>query len=135
MRGDCRARFAAMELARAPYVPDVVLPPQVRARPPYGRGEVACYQGKQAAGLGRAAAARGWSVGARYWRAHDGAEGCAVSLRRTDLAAVATWSRKAGNIGALSGWSADVAYGWRIGTMPARINHTNLVEMITNDVI
>jgi hypothetical protein len=101
-------------------------PPQVTARPPYGPGEIAGYQGKQAVGLGRRAAAAGWTVSAHYWRAADGVEGCAVRMARDDLRAVATWKRPRGKIGAKSGWGADVAYGWRLGTLPAKLSHTDL---------
>jgi hypothetical protein len=133
IRRDVEARFAAIEAARAPYVPDVVLPPQVPARPPQGPGELARYGGKQALGLGRSGVDRGWAVDALYWRAHDGTEGCAVRLARDDLRAVATWTRKPGQIGKPSGWAADVAYGWRLGTMPIKINHTELERFVNDD--
>lgn len=133
IRRDVAARFAKIEADRAAYVPPVVVPPQVPARHPAGPGEFASYQGKQAAGLGRAASQRGWAVAAYYWRAGDGTEGCAVKLRREDLRAVATWKRKPGSIGKLSGWEADNAYGWRLGTLPVVISHTMLLEMITSD--
>jgi hypothetical protein len=31
----------------------------------------------------------------------------------------------------VSGWSAEAAYGWRIGTLPAAITHTQLLEVIS----
>lgn len=124
------ARAQAIEDARRPYVPEVVPPPQVPARAPQGPGEFAGYGGRQAVGLGKAAAAAGWRVAAFYARSHDGEEMCAVKLAKDDLRAVATWTRKAGNIGKASGWGADIAYGWRLGTMPARINHTDLEKII-----
>jgi hypothetical protein len=134
VKRDVAARFAAIEAARAPYVPPPPpRPPQVPARAPHGLGEVAGYQGRQAVGLGRAAIAAGWRVAAYYARGADGEEMSAVKLARGDLQAVAVWRRAAGNIGKRSGWSADVAFGWRIGTMPARINHTDL-ERLINDL-
>lgn len=128
---DVRARFQAIEDARKPYVPEVVPPPQVPARAPHGPGELAGYGGRQAVGLGRSAVAAGWSASAHYWRAADGTEGCAVRLARDDLRAVATWTRAAGKIGAASGWKADVGYGWRVGTLPAKLNHTDLERVIS----
>ncbi len=133
IRRDTRARFAVMEAARVVYVPEVVAPPQVPARAPYGPGELASYQGRQAVGLGRAAAARGWAVSAHYWRSANGTEGCAVKIWRRDLRAVATWKRPPGQLGKASGWAGDVAYAWRAGGMPKQVKHTDLVEMITND--
>lgn len=124
-----RAARAAVEL-EAHAVAEPVGPPQVHARPPYGPGEFAGYQGRQAIGLGKLAATRGWQVEAAYWRAADGTEGCAVRLARADLRAVATWTRPPGKIGARSGWGADVAYGWRLGTLPARITHTDLERFV-----
>lgn len=128
---DIAARRAAEAAASAPVGPP--RPPQVAARQPYGPAEVAGYQGRQAIGLGKLAASRGWRVRADYWRAGDGTESCAVRLRRADLRAVATWTRPPGKIGARSGWGADVAYGWRLGTLPARITHTDLERFIADE--
>lgn len=133
IRRDVAARFAAIEAARVVHVPDPALPPQVSARPPYGPGEFASYQGRQAAGLGRAASAAGWTVRAWYWRAADGTEGCAVSMSRGDLRAVATWTRPPGKLGGTSGWATDAAYGWRLGTMPATINTTDLGRIFSGN--
>lgn len=127
---DTAARHAAYDAQNAPYESPIVLPPQVPARPPAGPGEVAGYGGHQALGLGRKAAAAGWRVAAFYARAADGSELSAVKLARDDLAAVATWRRAPGKQGSGSGWSADVAYGWRLGTMPVKINHTDLERFI-----
>lgn len=101
-------------------------PPQVPARPPAGPGELAGYRGRQALGMGRAAAAAGWTLAAYYARAHDGEEMSAIKMLRGALRAVATWTRPAGNIGKSSGWRADVAYGWIEGSMPQKVNHTDL---------
>jgi hypothetical protein len=131
MRRDYRARVAKYEAANAKYEPVVVPPPRVPARAPNGPEELASYQGRQAVGLGRAAAARGWKVRAHYWQAHDGAEGCAVSMTRDDLYAVATWKRKPGKQGTKSGWEADIAYGVRRGDAPVKLTHTQLEGVIT----
>lgn len=103
-------------------------PPLIPARPPQSPLELAGYQGKQAIGLGRRAVAAGWQVGAAYWKAHDGTEGCAVTLAypAQGLRAVATWKRPAAKAGTMSGWGADVAYAWRQGEMPAQCNITDL---------
>jgi hypothetical protein len=101
-------------------------PPIIPARPPAGPGEIAGYGGKQALGMGRKAAADGWAVAARYWMTHDRSEGCALMLRRGNLYAVATWTRKPGKAGTKSGWSADVAYGVQAGALPIKITHTYL---------
>lgn len=123
---DSAARQAVIDVARRPYVPVVVPPPQVPARPAAGPSEMARYQGRQALGVGRRAAAAGWTVAAYYARSHDGTELSAVKMYRGALRAVATWTRPAGNIGKLSGWRADVAYGWINGSMPQKVNHTDL---------
>lgn len=129
---DARARFAAIEEARKPYEPPVILPPQVVARAPHNAGEVAGYQGRQAVGLGRKARGLGWTVTAEYSRAGDGTEGSYLKLAKGPLRAVATWLRKPGNIGRMSGWSADVAFAWRsdVERFPVRINHTDLEDLI-----
>lgn len=127
---DTALRHAVYDAERAPHESPIVLPPQVPARPPLGGAEVASYRGRQALGLGGAAAAAGWRADAFYARAADGAELSAVKLARDDLRAVATWRRAAGKQGSKSGWSADVAYGWRLGTMPAKITHTFLEEFV-----
>jgi hypothetical protein len=131
MRRDYRARVAAYEAAHAPYVPVVVPPPLVPARPPQGPHELASYQGRQAAGLGKRAAAAGWAVSAHYWQVHDGSEGCAVKMAKADLFAVATWKRKPGKQGSKSGWEADIAYGVRRGDAPVKLTHTQLEGVIT----
>lgn len=129
MRRDARARERAYVEANRPYVPETVLPPKVPARAPRDATELASYQGRQAVGLGRRAAAVGWKVAAYYWRAGDDHEGCAVKLRRDDLRAVATWKRAPGGAGKSSGWGTDVAYAWRLGDMPTKLNHTDLERL------
>lgn len=131
MAGDAAAARAKSDAARAPYVPDDVVPPQVPARPPMGPAEIAGYQGKQAIGLGRKAAAAGFLVTALYWRAGDGTEGSGVWLSHDALRALALWSRKPGSLGKLSGWSVDVAYAWRTdsGRPPTPLNHTDLERL------
>lgn len=131
IRRDSLARKAKTDAARAVYVPEIVLPPQVAARPPRGPGEIAGYQGKQAVGLGRVAVVAGWDVGAWYWRAYDGVEGCAVRLSLKDLRGVATWKRAAGKLGSKSGWSGEDAYGWKLGTMPIKLKHTELERIVS----
>jgi hypothetical protein len=108
--------------------PQVALPPQVPARPPQGPGELASYQGKQAVGLGRRGVAAGWQVEAFYARAGDGHEICGLRLKYGVYRAVATWTRKAGNIGKLSGWATDVAYAWQLDVKrgPIKLTHTDL---------
>jgi hypothetical protein len=135
MARDAAARFAEIEAARRPYVRPVVPAPQVPARAVAAPSEIAGYQGKQAVGLGRGAVAAGWTVVAEYWRGHDGGEGCAVKLARPPLRAVATWTRKPGQVGKLSGWSADVAYAWRddVERVPTKINHTDLERIMFDD--
>lgn len=135
MARDAARRRAETEEARKPYAPEVTPPPQVLARPVAGPGEIAGYQGRQAVGLGRRAVAAGWQVAAYYARSHDGGEMCAVKLAKPPLRAVATWTRKPGQVGKLSGWSADVAYAWRedVERVPMKINHTDL-ERIMFDV-
>lgn len=131
MRRDAQKRAADYAAAHAAYVPVVVPPPRIPARPPAGPGEIAGYGGRQAVGLGRKAAGAGWQVEARYWQAHDGSEGCAIRLARGDLYAVATWKRKAGKQGSESGWEADIAYGVRRGDAPVKLTHTQLEGVIT----
>lgn len=126
---DTAAARAKSDAERAPYVPPVVLPPQVPPRPPMGPGEIAGYQGRQAVGLGRKAVAAGFVVTALYWRAGDGAEGSGVWLAADNgMRALALWSRKPGSLGKLSGWSADIAYAWRLNDdrMPVQLTHTEL---------
>lgn len=123
---DSAVRQAVIDETRRPYVPVVVPPPQVPARPVATAAELAGYGGRQALGMGRKAVAAGWAVMAFYARRHDGEEMCAVKMRRGPLRAVATWTRKPGNIGKSSGWSVDVAYGWINGSMPQKVNHTDL---------
>jgi hypothetical protein len=127
---DTAMRHAVYDARNAPHEPQIVLPPRIPARAPYGPGEIAGHQGRQALGLGRKAVAAGWRVTAHYAMAADGGELSAVKLARDDLRAVATWRRAPGKVGSKSGWSADVAYGWRLGTMPAKINHTDLERFI-----
>lgn len=131
VRQDAERRAAEHAAAHAPYVPDVIPPPRVPARSPRGPGELAGYGGRQAVGLGRRAVVAGWQVRAHYWQAHDGAEGCAVAMRRDDLYAVATWKRKPGKQGSRSGWEADDAYGVRRGDLPVKLTHTQLEGVIT----
>jgi hypothetical protein len=126
MRRDWLARQAAYDQASAVTEPEVVPPPLIPARWPAGPHELAGYQGRQAVGMGKRAVAAGWMVQARYWQAHDGTEGCAVSMRTDDLYAVATWKRAAGKAGTTSGWGADIAYGVKRGTMPIKMTHTEL---------
>lgn len=128
MRRDMLAREAAIEAARAPYVPVVTPPPRIPARQPAGPGELAW----KALGLGRKAMAAGWSVTAHYWMRHDGAEGCAVKLRRDELYAVATWSRKPGLTGGKAGWSADIAYGLQRGSAAVKMTHTQLEGVVAS---
>lgn len=131
IRRAAQAREAAHAAARAPYVPPPAqAPPLIAPRAPRGASELASYRGRQAVGLGRTAVAAGWSVAAFYWLCGDHSEGCAVKLRRDDLRAVATWRRAAGSIGKTSGWSADVAYGWRVGRMPIKVSHTDLESFL-----
>lgn len=129
---EAAARRAESDAARAVYVPPVPTPPQVAARRPQGPSEIAgAGGGRQASKLGRAAIHAGWLVEPAYWRAYDGTEGCALRLLGPGgVRAVATWARKSGNVGALAGWSADLAYAWRPGEMPAKMNHTQLDELL-----
>lgn len=133
LRRDAEARRLEFERKHAVYVPEVILPPQVPARAPRDGSEIAGYQGKQGVGLGRRATALGWAAAARYWRSGEGVEGCAVQLARGTLRAVATWSRKAGNVGAKAGWAVDVAYAWRtdVERIPTKLTHTQLEGLIT----
>lgn len=128
---DTAERHRVSDEAKRAYEPPVILPPQVAARPPESSGEFASYRG-QAVGLGRKAAEKGWTVGAAYWRAGDGTEGCAVQLSRGVLRAVATWSRKPGQINSRSGWATDAAYGWRtdVPAFPIELTITQLEGLI-----
>ena len=120
------AEYAAVEPPPAP------LPPRVPARPPRGAGEFARGQGRQALGLGRKAIDMGWRVRPLYWQAGDGTEGCALRLFGPNgEGAVAAWKRKPGNEGALSGWSADVAYAWPPGGVPRKTSVTVLEGFFT----
>lgn len=133
VRHDTAARAAAMDAAKVAYVPPVVLPARVPARPPQGPGEFARGQGRQALGLGRKAINAGWRVRALYWQAGDGAEGCGVWLSGpSGERAVALWKRKPGSEGALSGWGADVAYAWPPGAAPRKTSLTALETFFTN---
>ena len=109
-------------------------PPQVSARAPAGPAELAGGNGaKQATKLGRQAASLGWSVRALYWRSFDGTEGCGVWLSRSELRALATWRRPAGNVGNLTGWGTDLVYAWRTdaGCFPTSMTLTDLEGLIT----
>lgn len=132
MRRDAERRRQQIEDARKPYEPEVVPPPRIPSRAPRGPAELAGYGGKQAIGLGARAVRLGWRVAGYYWMAHDGTEGCAVKLARGPLGAVATWSRKAGNAGKTSGWSADIAYAWRsdVARVPTKLTHTELERLV-----
>lgn len=134
MRIDAEARRVAIEAARAPYVPEVVLLPIVPARPPYGPHEFAGGDGnKQGTKLGRGAVALGWHAAPFYWMTGDGDEGCAVRLSKGPLRAVALWSRKAADVGKLTGWKAEYAYAWRAdaeGRWPTKLSHTELEGLI-----
>lgn len=109
-------------------------PPQVPARAPQGPHELAGGGGgKQATKLGRNATGLGWRADALYWRAVDGTEGCGVWLVKGPLRAVATWKRKPGQAGGLTGWVVDVAYAWRTdidGRFPTKLTHTELEGLI-----
>lgn len=129
---EAAARRVESDAGRAAYEPPAPTPPQVPARRPAGPGEIAgAGTRKQATKLGRVAIDAGWIVEAVYWRAYDGTEGCALRLAGPGgVRAVATWARKPGNLGALTGWSADIAYAWRPGDMPAKVNHSQLDELL-----
>jgi hypothetical protein len=131
---DAAAAREAIEAARRPYVPEVVPPPLVPARPPYGPAEFATSnRGMSAAKLGRKATALGWLAEPVYWREHDGKEGCAVRLARGELRAVALWSRPAGAAGTLTGWQTEYAYAWRTDAtdrFPSKMPITTLERLI-----
>jgi len=127
---DARVRAAALAARTAVALPSVPAQPRVPARPPLNHGEFARGQGRQALGLGRRAIEAGWDVSPWYWLAGDGTEGCAVKLAKDDLRAVATWQRPPGMLGSSKGWAADVAYAWRVGSMPVKVTHTRLGELI-----
>lgn len=125
---DVAARMRSIEEARRPYVPVIVEPPIVCARPPRGPQEFAGYQGRQAVGLGRVAAGRGFDVAPYYWKSGAGVEGCAVKGYRPTLAFVATWQRKPGK-----SWGSDIAYLWNPSdrrSFPSKIGITELGEII-----
>lgn len=125
---DVAARMRSIEEARRPYVPVIVEPPIVCARPPRGPHEFASYQGRQAVGLGRLAAGRGFDVAPYYWKSGAGVEGCAVKGFRPSIAFVATWERKLGK-----GWATDVAYVWNPSdkrSLPVRTVITQLEDLI-----
>lgn len=104
-------------------------PPLVSARQPNGPGETAPRQVR----LGKVALSMGWQrPRLEYWQAADGGEGCGLKIARGDLRAVATWKREPGQQGKTTGWSADIAYAWRNGTMPVRVTHT-VLERLLND--
>ena len=134
MRREARARSAAIEAARRPYEPVVVPPPLIPARAPRGPAEFAVSErGMGAAKLGRHAVAAGWQAEPWYWQTHDRAEGCAVRLRKGPLRAVALWSRKADDVGKLTGWKAEYAYAWRTDMperFPVKINITDLERFL-----
>jgi hypothetical protein len=131
MARDLAARHRELERANAPYVPKIVLPPIVPARPPLSPGEFAGWQGKQAVGLGRRAAGSGFDLMPLYWLAGDETEGCAVKGQHAAFCFVATWKRAAGRRGSASGWGADIAYAWHPGDrqIPARMTHTDLERL------
>lgn len=125
---DVAARMRSIEEARRPYIPVIVEPPIVCARPPRGPQEFAGYQGRQAVGLGRVAAGRGFDVAPYYWKSGVGVEGCAVKGYRPTLAFVATWQRKPGK-----SWGSDIAYLWNPSdrrSFPSKIGITELGEII-----
>lgn len=98
------------------------------ARPPYGPAEYA----KSAIGLGRKALEAKWEISPWYWRAADGAEGCALRLKKGPLRAIATWKRAAADAGRLTGWKTDVVYAWRVDVarFPTNLNITELERLI-----
>jgi len=125
---DVAARMRAIEEARRPYVPVIVEPPVVCARPPRGAHEFAGYQGRQAVGLGRLAVRCGMDVQPYYWKSGAGVEGCAVKGYRPTIAFVATWERPPGR-----SWGVDIAYVWNPSDRsrgPVKISLTNLEELI-----
>lgn len=133
MRRDAAARREAIEAARRPYEPEVIPPPLIPARPPYGPAEFAGGDGnKQATKLGRGATALGWLAEPWYWRSGYGDEGCATRLAKGPLRAVALWRRAAADIGKLTGWKAEYAYAWRtdIDRGPTKLTHTELEGLI-----
>lgn len=133
MRRDAAARRQAIEDARKPYEPEVVPPPLIPARAPLGPPEFAVSnRGLGAAKLGREAVGRGWHAEPWYWREHDGTEGCAVRLAKGPLRAVAVWSRKAVDVGKLTGWKAEFAYAWRadLARIPTKLNISDLERLL-----
>jgi hypothetical protein len=133
MARDAAAARQAVEDARKPYEPEIVPPPLVPARPPYGPQEYATSnRGMSAAKLGRAAITAGWDVSPWYWQEHDGKEGCALRLARGELRAVALWSRSPSAVGMLSGWKTEYAYAWRAddARVPTKMTITILERLI-----
>jgi len=100
--------------------------PIVPARPPRGPHEFA--DKRQAGTLGRLAIPLGWRVRPLYAKGADGLEICVLRLARGPLRAVATWHRPPG----ADGWSADVAYAWRIDVeaFPANVGVQGLSKLI-----
>lgn len=137
MRRDAEASRKAIEDARKPYEPEVIPPPLVPARPPYGPAEYATSnRGMSAAKLGRLALGRRWDVSPWYWMAHDRSEGCALRLGRGVLRAVALWSRPAGAEGTLTGWKTEYGYAWRSDVsdrFPTRLTITDLERLIHDE--
>lgn len=130
---DVAARMRSIEEARRPYVPVIVEPPIVCARPPRGPHEFAGYHGKQAVGLGRLAAGLEFDVAPYYWMSGERVEGCAVKGFRAvpALAFVATWQRKPGK-----SWGSDIAYLWNPSdrrSAPLKIGITELEGIIRGE--
>lgn len=133
MRREAVARRQAIEEARKPYEPEVIPPPLVPARRPYGPTEFAGGDGsKQGTKLGRGAVKLGWTAEPYYWRSGYGDEGCAVRLAKGPMRAVALWHRAAADVGKLTGWKAEYAYAWRVDVarMPTKLTHTELERLI-----
>lgn len=135
MRRDAERRRREDDEARRPY--EAPPPPLIPARPPQSPREYATSnRGLSAVKLGRAAQDAGWDVEPWYWKAADGAEGCALRLRKGELRAVATWKRSAANAIAAgtTGWSTDEAYAWRIDVprCPTKMNITDLEKLIND---
>jgi hypothetical protein len=134
LRRDAAARREETEAARRPYGPEVIPPPIVPARSPRGQTEFATSKrGISAAKLGAKAVGLGWTAEPYYWVTGAGAEGCAVKLAKGPLRAVAIWSRKAENVGTLTGWKTEYAYAWRTdveGRFPTKMSITELEGLI-----
>lgn len=130
---DVAARMRSIEEARRPYIPVIVGPPIVCARPPRGAYEFAHGGKGQAKLLGVLAASKGMDVAPYYWKSGTGVEGCAVKGYRPTLAFVATWSRKPAFAGLSKGWLSDVAYVWNPSdrrSFPVRTTATQLEVII-----